>query len=217
MTAVRCGLDMVASVCWYVATLFRNPPSKCKGQWGGSMDQAILQSGPRPCHDTLTENIRRTTGTDGKVRTDASGGRGQIQPLAHARGPWRRAIAAARSHARRSLVLSLQYLARAVPANRPVPGWLYPNRTGPVLCAQRSWAVQHGRECLEMDVANDLGAVAEKSTQAAHAGKAGFKLGKDGSYSCHTSCCFRDSITARSGTSPHSSTLHHGFRLLHAP
>ena len=55
----------------------------------------------------------------------------------------------------------------------------------------------------------------KKSVQKAHAGKQGFKLSKGGSFLCHASYCYRYRIAARSGTSPDSSTSHHGFRLVY--
>lgn len=55
----------------------------------------------------------------------------------------------------------------------------------------------------------------KKSVQAVHAGKAGYKLSKGGSFLCHASYCFRYRIAARSGTSADSSTSHHGFRLVY--
>ncbi|WP_299153024.1 formylglycine-generating enzyme family protein [uncultured Tateyamaria sp.] len=55
----------------------------------------------------------------------------------------------------------------------------------------------------------------KKAVQAAHAGKAGYKLNKGGSYLCHASYCFRYRIAARSGSSPDSSTGHQGFRLVY--
>ena len=45
-------------------------------------------------------------------------------------------------------------------------------------------------------------------------GMAGFKLSKGGSFLCHRSYCYRYRIAARSGTSPDSSTTHHGFRVV---
>ena len=55
----------------------------------------------------------------------------------------------------------------------------------------------------------------KKSVAAAHRGKAGFKLGKGGSFLCHISYCYRYRIAARTGTSPDSSTSHQGFRLVY--
>ncbi|MEM6373461.1 MAG: formylglycine-generating enzyme family protein [Pseudomonadota bacterium] len=55
----------------------------------------------------------------------------------------------------------------------------------------------------------------KKSVQSAHAGKTGYKLSKGGSFLCHASYCYRYRIAARSGTSPDSSTSHHGFRLVY--
>ena len=42
----------------------------------------------------------------------------------------------------------------------------------------------------------------------------GYKLSKGGSFLCHRSYCHRYRIAARSGTSPDSSTTHHGFRVV---
>ncbi len=53
----------------------------------------------------------------------------------------------------------------------------------------------------------------KRSAAQAHAGKAGWKVSKGGSYLCHASYCFRYRIAARSATSPDSSTSHQGFRL----
>ncbi|MEO9682764.1 MAG: formylglycine-generating enzyme family protein [Tateyamaria sp.] len=53
------------------------------------------------------------------------------------------------------------------------------------------------------------------SAKRAHAGKAGYRLNKGGSYLCHISYCFRYRIAARSGSSPDSSTGHQGFRLVY--
>ena len=41
-----------------------------------------------------------------------------------------------------------------------------------------------------------------------------YKLSKGGSFLCHKSYCFRYRIAARFGTSPDSSTTHHGFRVV---
>ncbi|MFV1878691.1 formylglycine-generating enzyme family protein [Nioella sp.] len=41
----------------------------------------------------------------------------------------------------------------------------------------------------------------------------GYKLSKGGSFLCHRSYCYRYRIAARSGTSPDSTTTHHGFRV----
>ncbi len=57
----------------------------------------------------------------------------------------------------------------------------------------------------------------KKSVRRAHAGKAGFKLSKGGSFLCHASYCYRYRIAARTGTSPDSSTSHQGFRLVYDP
>lgn len=54
-----------------------------------------------------------------------------------------------------------------------------------------------------------------KTARVAHAGKAGFKLNKGGSFLCHASYCFRYRIAARSGTSADSSTAHQGLRLVY--
>lgn len=42
----------------------------------------------------------------------------------------------------------------------------------------------------------------------------GYKLSKGGSFLCHKSYCYRYRIAARSGTSPDSTTTHHGFRVV---
>lgn len=42
----------------------------------------------------------------------------------------------------------------------------------------------------------------------------GYKTSKGGSFLCHRSYCYRYRIAARSGTSPDSSTTHHGFRVV---
>lgn len=55
----------------------------------------------------------------------------------------------------------------------------------------------------------------KRATQAAHQGKAGYKLNKGGSFLCHASYCFRYRIAARSGSTPDSSTSHQGFRLVY--
>ena len=55
----------------------------------------------------------------------------------------------------------------------------------------------------------------KKAVQRAHAGKAGYKLGKGGSFLCHASYCYRYRIAARTGTSADSSTSHQGFRLVY--
>lgn len=55
----------------------------------------------------------------------------------------------------------------------------------------------------------------KKSVKALHAGKAGFKLTKGGSFLCHRSYCYRYRIAARNSTSADSSTSHTGFRLVY--
>lgn len=45
-------------------------------------------------------------------------------------------------------------------------------------------------------------------------GMEGYKLSKGGSFLCHKNYCYRYRIAARSGTSPDSSTTHHGFRVV---
>jgi len=55
----------------------------------------------------------------------------------------------------------------------------------------------------------------KKSVQRAHAGKAGYRVVKGGSFLCHASYCTRYRIAARSGTSPDSSTSHQGFRVVY--
>lgn len=42
----------------------------------------------------------------------------------------------------------------------------------------------------------------------------GYKVSKGGSFLCHKSYCYRYRIAARSGTSPDSTTTHHGFRVV---
>ncbi|MEO1733467.1 MAG: formylglycine-generating enzyme family protein [Pseudomonadota bacterium] len=54
----------------------------------------------------------------------------------------------------------------------------------------------------------------KKSVQSRLVGMKGYKLSKGGSFLCHRSYCYRYRIAARSGTSPDSSTTHHGFRLV---
>lgn len=56
----------------------------------------------------------------------------------------------------------------------------------------------------------------KKSVRQAHAGKAGYKLSKGGSFLCHASYCHRYRIAARTGTSADSTTSHQGFRLVYA-
>jgi len=55
----------------------------------------------------------------------------------------------------------------------------------------------------------------KKKAKQAHAGKAGFKVTKGGSFLCHPSYCYRYRIAARSGTSPDSTMSHQGFRLVY--
>ncbi|WP_136439400.1 formylglycine-generating enzyme family protein [Pacificoceanicola onchidii] len=55
----------------------------------------------------------------------------------------------------------------------------------------------------------------KKAVKQAHAGKAGFKLSKGGSFLCHASYCYRYRIAARTGTSADSTTSHQGFRLVY--
>lgn len=55
----------------------------------------------------------------------------------------------------------------------------------------------------------------KKSVQRAHAGKAGYKVSKGGSFLCHASYCHRYRIAARTATSADSSTSHQGFRLVY--
>ncbi len=45
-------------------------------------------------------------------------------------------------------------------------------------------------------------------------GMKGYKVSKGGSFLCHRSYCYRYRIAARSGSSPDSSTTHHGFRVV---
>lgn len=42
----------------------------------------------------------------------------------------------------------------------------------------------------------------------------GHKLSKGGSFLCHVSYCYRYRIAARSGSTPNSTTTHHGFRVV---
>lgn len=42
----------------------------------------------------------------------------------------------------------------------------------------------------------------------------GYKVSKGGSFLCHRSYCYRYRIAARSGSSPDSTTSHHGFRVV---
>ena len=55
----------------------------------------------------------------------------------------------------------------------------------------------------------------KKAIQDAHAGKAGYKIVKGGSFLCHISYCYRYRIAARTANSPDSSTSHTGFRLVY--
>lgn len=54
----------------------------------------------------------------------------------------------------------------------------------------------------------------KRAVRARLAGMKGYKLSKGGSYLCHRSYCHRYRISARTGTSPDSSTTHHGFRVV---
>jgi formylglycine-generating enzyme required for sulfatase activity len=45
-------------------------------------------------------------------------------------------------------------------------------------------------------------------------GMKGYKLSKGGSFLCHRSYCYRYRIASRTGSSPDSSTTHHGFRVV---
>ena len=54
----------------------------------------------------------------------------------------------------------------------------------------------------------------KRSVKARLAGMKGYKLSKGGSFLCHRSYCYRYRIAARSGSSPDSSTTHHGFRVV---
>ncbi len=56
-----------------------------------------------------------------------------------------------------------------------------------------------------------------KAARSEHAGKAGYKLLKGGSFLCHASYCYRYRIAARTGNSPDSTTTHQGFRLVYDP
>jgi formylglycine-generating enzyme required for sulfatase activity len=53
-----------------------------------------------------------------------------------------------------------------------------------------------------------------RRAQARSRGIAGYRLSKGGSFLCHRSYCYRYRIAARSGTSPDSTTSHHGFRVV---
>ena len=55
----------------------------------------------------------------------------------------------------------------------------------------------------------------KKAVIAAHAGKAGFRLSKGGSFLCHKSYCYRYRIAARNSTSQDTGTSHLGFRLVY--
>ncbi len=55
----------------------------------------------------------------------------------------------------------------------------------------------------------------KKAVRQAHAGKAGYKLSKGGSFLCHPSYCYRYRIAARTGTTADSTTSHQGFRLVY--
>lgn len=55
----------------------------------------------------------------------------------------------------------------------------------------------------------------KKAVQQAQAGRAGYKLGKGGSFLCHASYCYRYRIAARTGTSADSTTSHQGVRLVY--
>lgn len=54
----------------------------------------------------------------------------------------------------------------------------------------------------------------KKDVRARLAQMKGYKLSKGGSFLCHASYCYRYRIAARSGTSPDSTTTHHGFRVV---
>lgn len=54
----------------------------------------------------------------------------------------------------------------------------------------------------------------KKGVKARLASMKGYKVSKGGSFLCHRSYCFRYRIAARSGTSPDSTTTHHGFRVV---
>lgn len=56
----------------------------------------------------------------------------------------------------------------------------------------------------------------KKAARERQARMRGYKILKGGSYLCHKSYCFRYRIAARSGTSPDSTTSHHGFRLVYS-
>jgi len=54
----------------------------------------------------------------------------------------------------------------------------------------------------------------KRSVKTRLSGMRGYMLSKGGSFLCHRSYCYRYRIAARSGTSPDSSTTHHGFRVV---
>ncbi len=54
----------------------------------------------------------------------------------------------------------------------------------------------------------------KKAVKERLSGMKGYKLSKGGSFLCHRSYCYRYRIAARSGSSPDSSTTHHGFRVV---
>ncbi|MEP3601574.1 MAG: formylglycine-generating enzyme family protein [Stappiaceae bacterium] len=54
----------------------------------------------------------------------------------------------------------------------------------------------------------------KRSVKDRLSGMKGYKLSKGGSFLCHRSYCYRYRIAARSGSSPDSSTTHHGFRVV---
>lgn len=54
----------------------------------------------------------------------------------------------------------------------------------------------------------------KKAVKERLSGLKGYKLSKGGSFLCHRSYCYRYRIASRSGSSPDSSTTHHGFRVV---
>lgn len=54
----------------------------------------------------------------------------------------------------------------------------------------------------------------KRSVKERLSGMKGYKVSKGGSFLCHRSYCYRYRIAARSGSSPDSSTTHHGFRVV---
>ena len=55
----------------------------------------------------------------------------------------------------------------------------------------------------------------KRAAQAVNKARSGYKLAKGGSFLCHRSYCYRYRISARTGSSPDSSTSHQGIRLVY--